>query len=55
MPRVMIGPVLPDHKKLEAEIARLRISASENFATVGEALWAGSRPLTCLGISCFAF
>ena len=24
MPRVKIGPALPDHKKLEAEIARLR-------------------------------
>jgi DUF2924 family protein len=24
MPRVRIGPALPDHKKLEAEIARLR-------------------------------
>ena len=49
MPRVKIGPVLPDREKLDVEIARLRdLDVGQLRSRSGE------RPLTLLVISCFA-
>ena len=54
MPRVKIGPALPDREKLDVEIGACVISTLVNFAAVGIPHSAGQRPFTLLVISCFA-
>ena len=44
MPRVKIGPALPDREKLDVEIARLRDLDVGCFAAVGIPHSAGERP-----------
>ena len=56
MPRVKIGPALPDRKTLDVEIARLRdLDLGELRGPLAHCVPAASRPLTCPAISCSAF
>src|SRR5262249_10886808 len=55
MPRVVIGPALPDRASLDNEIAHLRDLDVGGFEAVGKTYSDRDRILTCPATSCFAF
>ena len=56
MPRVKVGPALPDRKTLDVEIARLRdLDVASLRARWHNVFAAAAAPLTCRATSCFVF
>jgi len=55
MPRVKIGPALPDRKTLDGEIARLRDLDVGGFEAIDITYSGGDHTPTCPATSCSAF
>ena len=55
MPRVKIGPALPDQKSLDVEIARLRDLNIGDLQSRWRTVFRQRPPLTYRAISCFVF
>jgi hypothetical protein len=55
MPRVKIGPAIPDRKTIDVEIARLRDLDVGALRARLHTVLRQPPPLTCPAISCFAF
>jgi hypothetical protein len=55
MPRVKVGPALPDNKTLDIEIARLRDLDVRDLRARWHSAFGRDHPLTCPATSCFGF